>query len=62
MAALSFPEKLQSWCVRFKNSLTVEAIEVLLAILRAENIPNTQIDSYLIANKIKSKREKYEKF
>lgn len=37
---VSFTEKLHSWCVRFRNILTVEAIEALLVILRAENIPN----------------------
>lgn len=40
MTVVSFTEKLQSWCVRFRNSLTVEAIEALLVILRAENLPN----------------------
>ncbi|XP_024868726.1 uncharacterized protein LOC112454283, partial [Temnothorax curvispinosus] len=40
VTVVSFPEKLQNWCVRFRNSLTVEAIEVLLVHLRDENLPN----------------------
>ena len=36
----SFREKLQNWAVRFRNNLTVEAIEEILQIGRDENIPN----------------------
>lgn len=36
----SFREKLQDWAVKHKSNLTVEIIEDLLGILRAENIPN----------------------
>jgi len=36
----NFREKLQDWAVKHRSHLTVETIEDLLGILRAENIPN----------------------
>lgn len=37
---LNFCQKLHGWAVRFRQNLTIETIDLLLDILKSENIPN----------------------